>query len=105
MSKSYILIDNDFLVRKTWEFQAKKAEVNLNTFQSVDDFLNHSKDIDLEVFIYIDSELDDEKLGEIEAKKIFDEGFKKLYLATGKQFDSNKLPEYFLGIASKYPPF
>lgn len=105
MSKSYVLIDNDMLVRKTWEFQAQKNNVTLQTFKDVDSFLEMCHEFSKETFIYLDSELDDGKLGEIEGRKIADMGFSKIHLATGKKVDKSTLPDFIMAVASKYPPF
>ena len=107
MEQNYqvILIDNDLLIRKSWELQAKKENVNLTTFSSIQDFLDNSDKFSHSVTIYIDSDLDDGILGEIEAEKIFNLGFKKLYLASGKSFTTKELPHYILSAESKRPPY
>lgn len=105
MSDIYILIDNDPLIRKSWEFQAKKSEVELETFATVEAFINDCERFDPSSYVYIDSELDENKLGEEEAEIIFQKGFHNIYLATGKNFEEISLPSYIKGISSKRPPF
>lgn len=105
MDKSYVLIDNDKLIRMSWELSAKKENVNLSTFSCVDDFLKKSEEFIHDSIIYIDHELDNNLFGTIEAKKIFDLGFYDIYLATGHSPSEINLPSYFKGICGKRPPF
>jgi len=100
-----VLIDNDELVIMSWRMSAKKANIELLAFASVDEFLKHNSEIPKETEIYIDSELDDDKRGEIEAHKIFNLGFENLFLASGKTFEASELPSYFKGRVSKRPQF
>ncbi|MFT6630600.1 MAG: FixJ family two-component response regulator [Bacteriovoracaceae bacterium] len=104
--EKYVLIDNDLLIRKSWEFAASKAGIDLTTFSSVSEFLNTAQSFpSASTTIYIDLELDDGLLGTIEAKKISDLGFPKIILATGHSSDSVILPSYFFDIVGKRAPF
>jgi len=105
VSHQYILIDNDSLIRKSWQMQAKKVGVELHTFSSVAEFLMSAASFNKESLIYVDSDLDDGLLGEVEAKKIFDLGFFHIHLASGKLFNSDELPSYIQSAQSKRAPF
>ena len=66
-----------------------------------------AKSIAEESIIYIDSELDDDKHGEIEARKIFEKGFKNIILTTAhraEKFDTESLP-WIGAIIGKEPPW
>ena len=103
--KTIVYIDNDMLMLKSWEFAARRKDVKLFLFSSVDEFLENHSEIPKDSEIYIDSELDDGKLGEVEGIKIHDIGFEKLYLATGKDAEDVSLPDCFLGVVGKRAPF
>lgn len=104
--KVSILIDNDILIHKSWEFAAKKAGLKLFCFFDIDSFLDKKEDYPLEsTFIYIDSELDHGILGEVEAIRIFEQGYRNLFLASGKKFVEDELPHYIKGTVSKRSPF
>jgi len=100
-----VLIDNDSLIRKMWEMAAKKAAVDLSTFKSVEDFIDVCDQYPIESQIYIDYELDDEKLGTIEAKLLFERGFADLSLATGHDPKDLDIPVYIKNVIGKRSPF
>ena len=102
-----ILIDNDSLIHMMWQMHAKKVGVDLKAFISVEEFLRFEKENSLskDVFIYVDSELDDGLLGEVESEKISNLGYKNIYLATGKDpADINK-PAWIIQVVGKRPEF
>jgi hypothetical protein len=74
-------------------------------FKSVDEFLEGSSTLDRSVPIYIDSNLGNGIRGEVEAKRLFDLGFKNIYLATG--YEPDKFPNlpYLSGVVEKEPVF
>ena len=100
-----ILIDDDLLIRKAWEFAAKKKCKLIKTYASVDHFLSNKTNLDISTPIYIDQELADGRLGIKESAKIADAGFLKIFLATGHNPSSIELPAYMSGIIGKKPPF
>ena len=53
--------------------------------------------------IYIDSNLGDNIKGEIESEKIFNLGFKNLYLATGYGKEFIQKPPWIIEVLSKGP--
>ena len=103
----YILIDNDFLIRKSWEMAAAAADINLRTYSSVNEFLANPISLSLskDCLIYIDLELDGGVRGDIEAKKLYELGHNNLYLATGHPANSLNKPHYIIEITGKRPPF
>lgn len=100
-----VLIDNDLLIRKSWEFAANKCATPFESFSCVDDFLSSEASQNTNTIIYIDYELDDDVLGTNAAKVLFERGFTNITLATGHSSDEITLPDFFEGIVGKRPPF
>lgn len=101
-----ILIDDDSLIRMSWQMAAKKAGVELRVYSSVADFLDFAAEFSPdETTIYIDSDLDDGLKGEIEAEKIFNLGFKAIHMATGHSADELNIPSYISSVQGKRAPF
>lgn len=100
-----ILIDDDLLIRKSWEFAAKKSAVSFKAYESVESFLLECDKIDKASLVYVDQDLKDGKKGTEESKKIKERGFDQIYLATG--YDAESLPksEHIVKIVGKKPPF
>ena len=102
---SYILIDDDELVRMTWEFKAQSSQVNLHTYASPDLFLNEQESLDKDSLVYLDSELGN-MLGEDFVVTLHQLGFLQVYLATGKDASQiAKNVDLFISIGGKEPPF
>jgi hypothetical protein len=98
-----VLIDDKENIREWWSESGVKAGICCLTFSSVIEFFESLSQIPLETPIYVDSRLEDGVLGEIEAEKIFEEGFKTIYLATDVPPD--ELPSYILRCIGKVPPW
>jgi signal transduction histidine kinase/CheY-like chemotaxis protein/arsenate reductase-like glutaredoxin family protein len=98
-----ILIDDDKLVHINWAAHCKKKGIPFIGFRSIDEFIKASENLDKGIRIFIDSNLGDGIKGEIESEKIFNLGFKNLYLATGYQKEDITKPEYIIQIFSKNP--
>lgn len=101
----YVLIDNDELVRLTWETKAKMAGVSLlslNSPELLNQFLD--KISKTQTKIYIDSELDNFVRGEFVAKSLYEKGYQHLFMATGHE--SSRFKNYqFLKCVGKKPVF
>ncbi|MBC8550237.1 MAG: hypothetical protein H8D23_11390 [Candidatus Brocadiales bacterium] len=54
---------------------------------------------------YIDSNLENDVKGEIVAKKLFDLGYRNLYLATGYEPDDFNEFTFLKGVQGKEPPW
>ncbi len=97
-----ILIDDDELIRMSWELMASRKGDILKAYSSIEDFLKEKEIYNSEVKIYVDSSLGNGVKGEEESKKIFDAGFKNIYLASGYVFET--LPEWIIGqVGKEYP--
>ncbi len=77
-----ILIDDDFLVRKTWEIAGRTAKIKIRTVETVEEFERISHELDKSARIYIDFHLSGKSGIEI-SKQLFEQGFANLYIATG----------------------
>ena len=100
-----VLIDDDKLIHMSWQMAARKADVELKTFFSVDEFLESCECISQQTEIFIDSNLADGKRGEIESEKIFNAGFEELFLSTGYNSEDIQRPEWIKAVTGKRPEF
>lgn len=101
---SRCLIDDDALVRMTWDWAAKKDNIKLLTCDSLKEFQEQTRKVNFETEIYIDLHLANNVKGQEVAALLHKEGFKRLYFATG--YDASTLtdtPEYILGVIGKNP--
>jgi len=102
---SNILIDDDELIRDVWMLCAKQANINLFVYASIDEFQNEINLFSKNVLIYIDSHLSGTIKGELYAKKLYEMGFKEIYLTTGFQPDYFTPMPWIKAIVGKEPPF
>ena len=100
-----VLVDDDALIRMTWEMAAKKANLELKSYDSFNALMAEISQYTHETTFYFDSQLGENIRGEIEAQKLYDLGFEKLYLCSGLTFKPEDLPHYVLAALSKRPPF
>lgn len=101
----YILIDDKSVVRDTWQMGAKMADKRVATYSCVDEFMRDADIINKEVLVYIDSDLGGGERGEVLSEKIYNKGFKKIYLTTGfGKNDFTNIP-WITDIVDKEPPF
>jgi signal transduction histidine kinase len=100
-----VLIDDDELIHILWEQEARLADVNLSCYKSIEIFIQNFAQHPYETTIYVDSNLSNEIKGEIESKKIYELGFKKIILATGYSKGDIKKPSWIEAIIGKRPHF
>ncbi len=104
---SVILIDDDPLVRKTWESSGSRFGRSVFTYGSVGEFLLNASRFSLLSEVYVDSNLGEGRRGEIEALDIAARGFKRIYLATGYEamhFDK-AATQHIVRVTGKSPPW
>lgn len=102
---TFILIDDDKVIRDAWEKKARAQGVILISYQRAADFLSDSNLYQKEIEIYIDTDLDEEDSFKW-ARKIYELGFQKIYFLKSILFEEQKtLPEFASGLFSKKPPF
>ena len=100
-----ILIDDDPIIHMGWEMEAKEQGVKLTCYKTIRDFLVDASKYDHSVAVFIDSDLGDSIKGEIESEKIYNLGFKNLYLATGHQAKDIEKPKWIKSIVGKRANF
>ena len=102
-----VLIDDDFLVRKTWEMASKTAGLHIRTFATLSEFETLSASLNKDVKIFVDYRLEEGSGIEV-TRTLFDRGFGNLYLATGmRECDLPPLSEipWIKEIGGKEPYF
>lgn len=100
-----IFIDNDESLCNAWQMKADFSDKKILCFNSVNEFQLRMSSISKNTPIYIDSDLGNNLLGEYEAKKLYDSGYKMIFLSTGKNKNSIIKPDWILDIVGKAPPF
>lgn len=78
-----ILIDDDRLIHISWKLRARKVNLEIHCYFSVDDFFQNSAELAKDAQIFIDSDLGKGQKGEILSKEIYDKGFTDISLCTG----------------------
>lgn len=101
---AYILLDDDELVRVTWESRAKKTGINLITYSNPYDFLGSVDKFPKNSIFYIDSELGSEK-GEDVARKIFELGYINICMCSGYSEEKFAHLKFIQKTINKSPPF
>ena len=102
---THILIDDDKLIHLAWSMAAQKAGIKLECFFAISSFLKNEEDYSRDCIIYIDSDLGDGLKGEVLSEKLFQLGFKRLYLATGYKSQDFTKPSWILDVLGKRPVF
>lgn len=105
LQKMIILIDDDELVRLTWDSKAKRQNIDLKTFSSYELFLKDKSLIKRDSIIYIDSELGENIKGEEVATLLNNDGFTNISMTTGHSYEKFATLHFLKGIISKSPPF
>ena len=99
-----VLLDNDELIRLTWEIKAKKNNIDLLTFKSSEELLSSLDKFTKDTIFYIDSDLDSEK-GEVIAEKLFHLGFSNLIMSSGYSELKFANLKFITKTIGKSPPF
>ncbi len=102
MKNLYVLIDDDEIVRLSWQMVAKSKNIELHHFPSLKSLLDKIHLFPSETLFYIDYFLGQENGDEV-AARLSSLGYKNLYLVTGdSQIEMSPL---FLKRLSKDPPW
>lgn len=93
-----VLIDNDELIRLSWQLQARDLKMKVAVFDSLESFLKGQ--VALETPVYIDYHLDRGVKGTEVASELNSMGYTNLFITTG---DSRikKAPPYIKSIFGK----
>lgn len=101
----FVLIDDSKVTRLSWKSRAKQRDLSFQDFSSVEEFLKAKEELPKEACIYIDSDLGAEERGEDFARRLFEEGYTNLYLATGHSAKSFEDLPFLKGVVGKDPPW
>ncbi|MGZ3808530.1 MAG: sensor histidine kinase, partial [Bacteriovorax sp.] len=101
---NWVLIDDDELIHIIWKAAANKHKKKFIGFKSYENFLKDQNKIDKDSLIFIDVNLGQDIKGVDVAKRLYEDGFKKLYLATGFEADHFPRMEFIQSIIGKEPP-
>ena len=99
--KEIVLIDDDQFTHLSWKRSSLEQDFKLHGFYSVDEFLNSAEKFNLNTPIFIDSNLGENKKGEVLSEDIFKLGFTELYLATGMSKADIVQPYWIKGVHGK----
>ncbi len=99
-----ILIDDDELVRATWESKAKKKGVSFHSFEGIQSFKNSLSKFNYNSEIYIDSELGESK-GEDFASELHALGFQNISITSGHPTEKFEKFTFLKSIITKKSPF
>ncbi|MBF0104824.1 MAG: HAMP domain-containing histidine kinase [Deltaproteobacteria bacterium] len=100
-----ILLDDDEMVRLTWETIAQQKNLSIMTFAHPKQFYDIIDTIDRATPLYVDSCIGDAIKGEEIAKDFRERGFSHIYLATGfKKDDFGEMP-WITDVVGKTPPY
>ncbi|MBL6991008.1 MAG: hypothetical protein ISR65_14580 [Bacteriovoracaceae bacterium] len=100
-----VLLDNDALICTIWKSMADDKKIPLNVYSNPEELLQSLSTISKDSTFYIDSSLENGLKGEDIAKKLFDKGYKNLYLATGYEPEDFLHLSYIKGVIGKEPPW
>jgi hypothetical protein len=100
------LIDDDPLVRMTWELSAKEADSSILTFDSFESFGINAEHISKETPISVDMNLGSGVQGTEVVLKLHRMGYKWIYLATGYEPEGiEDVPSCVVAVRGKDPMF
>ncbi|GEM_PF-3101769 len=92
--KLFIHIDDDPLIRYTWEQQAISHDINIRSFSNFENARQEIVDLPLEAYFFIDQDLGEgHKKGDQSLLELYELGYRNLFLTTGhskEDFESSK---------------
>jgi signal transduction histidine kinase len=100
-----ILLDNDELVRITWQFKAKKMTQNFLSFETFDELKKIIHLIPKNTDFYIDSDLGNSVKGEEIALNLHKNGFTQISMASGNNNEYFKNLTFLKCVKDKTPPW
>lgn len=99
-----ILLDDDELIRLSWDHSAQKQNRKIACYSKSADLMNEINNISKSTPIYLDSELGEEKKGQDIALELFKMGYTNLILCTGHSPDQFKDMHWLTKIQGKNYP-
>ncbi len=97
----YVLIDDDVMIRDTWEISATSHGIDFVSFPDYNSFINDGSAIlEKQALVFIDENLGDGISGSLLIPKIRNLGFKNVFLASGSHIANSDS-----GTHGKMPPW
>ncbi len=100
-----ILIDDDDIVRATWELSARTHHKSIRLFAKPADFFAMASELSKDVPIYIDYDLGEAITGVDIGKQLYQQGFHRLYICTGYSPEVVGNHAWLKGVQGKSPPW
>jgi hypothetical protein len=100
-----ILIDDDALVHMVWKKEAGNKKKAFKGYNDPEEFFAEHVRFHQETPIYVDMHLGNGKNGNEISKKIFDLGFRNIYIATGFRPDDFEQLGHVRSVCGKEPPW
>lgn len=100
-----VLLDDDELVRLTWQSVAKKRGIDFIAFENYLQLKEAVSTISKDSQLYIDSMLGNGKSGESIAEELYKEGFSNIFITSGHEQDRFKHLTFLKGVTKKSPPW
>ena len=99
-------LEDDYFIRRMWKKAAEKSGISLLSCEREDELFLQVNKIKKNAKFYIDIKLGDEHIsGSKVAKKVFNLGFRNIFLATGYDAEDFKDIEFLTGVVGKRPCF
>ena len=103
-SPDIILIDDSPIVRWDWEQSLRRGSRRILTFPSERQFRLSMAEINPKATIFVDQELETDRLGEVVTKDLYQQGFENLYICTSHMPEDFAHVTWVKGIVDKTPP-
>ncbi len=104
--KWIVLVDDDALIRLTWESKAKSKAIPFKSFSTCEELLKELEVLGQNSIFYLDLEIKGSVLpGDLLAKKLKEKGYNELYLVSGHNAVPQEIMDCFKGKHSKRCPF
>ncbi len=101
-----VFIDDNLYLREFWKQAASKKNISLLALSTTSEFQDYQKQVTPQTKFYIDSNLgENEEKGEVFAKKLYEKGYRNLYLATGYQKENFPEMPWIKEVVEKSIPF
>lgn len=104
-STNYVLLDDSPTTRLNWKLTAKIKGIEFSEFGSIKEFESSLSTISKNAKIYIDSNLGGDERGEDFAKRLYDQGYENLFMASSYSSSAFSDLPYIKDVIGKEPPW
>ena len=98
-----VLVDDGNLVHLTWQMDAKSQNKNFKAYLTIDGFMKDVENINLQTPLFVDSNLGNGIKGEEVSRKLYEIGFKNIYLCTGYEASAFESMTWITEVVGKEP--